>query len=40
MDWRHADQVNVLTMSGAVVAASDFTATGGMDKPDKQIALQ
>ena len=40
VDWRHSDQVNALTMTGAVVTASDFTATGGMNKPDKQIALQ
>ena len=40
VDWRHADQVNVLTMSGSVVTVSDFTVTAGMDKPDRQIALQ
>ena len=40
VDWRHADQVNVLTMSGSVVTASDFKATSGMNNPDKQLALE
>ncbi len=40
VDWRHADQVNVLTMSGSVVTVSDFKATSGMNNPDKQLALE
>ena len=38
VDWRHADQANVLTMSGSVVAVSDFKVTGS--GYDKQIALE
>ena len=40
VDWRHSDQVNVLTMTGAVVTASDFKTTSGMNNPDKQLALE
>ena len=40
VDYRHADQANVLTMSGSVVSVSNFKLTSGANNPDKQIALE
>jgi hypothetical protein len=40
VDYRHSDQVNVLTMGGNVVTSSELNATAAnWDNPDKQASL-